>query len=254
MVGYRLLNYDWDCMVELRRRPPHSVALHGRPGLLPFFCALSFFAVFILAARDARAQLHWDASAQLGVMKRFLADRPPGTEDVGFGPTGQLTGHVALFPLVRVGGYVGHDLSPLPGDGAARHVTFGGLRAKGMLPWVRRSMRAWVFAGFGYTGVYSPSYDTTFTVDGTGGGRPGRVQGAGGGFFDVPLGIGASYKLFEPWELVVELGARFGFGHTGAVYDPGPHVRVADLPSHVRAPAGLDRFALGLTVGIMIDL
>ncbi len=218
------------------------------------FGLLSFFG----HEGEAEAQLHWDASAQLGVMKRFLANRPPSAEDVGLGPTGQLTAHVALLPLVDVGGYVGHDISPLPGDAAARNITFGGLRAKGMIPWVRGSMRAWLFAGFGYAGVYSQSYDKTFTVgDGLGNTerRPGHVQGAGGGFFEVPFGIGASYKLFKPWELCAELGGRFGFGHTGSVYElPGPEARVTGLPGQNVGPAGLDRFALGLTVGVMIDL
>ena len=222
-------------------------------GLLSFS---SFLCVSLLGEREAQAQLHWDASAQLGVMKRFLADRPAGTDDVGFGPTGQLTAHVALLPLVHVGGYFGHDISPLPGDGSARNITFGGLRAKGMIPWVRGTMRAWLFAGFGYAGVYSPSYGTTL-VEGGGGAerRQVRVQGSGGGFFDVPFGIGASYKLFPPWELCAELGARAGFGHDGSVYEhPGPQIRVPGAPGQNALPAGLDRFALGLTVGVMIDL
>jgi hypothetical protein len=191
-------------------------------------------------------------------MKRFLADRPAGTDDVGFGPAGQLTGHLALLPLVHLGGYFGHDISPLPGDGSSRHITFGGARVKGMLPWVRGSARAWIFAGFGYAGVYSPSYDTVFSfADGEGNvtRRPVRVQGAGGGFFEVPFGIGASYKLRKPWELCAELGARMGFGHGGSVYDlPGPRVRADGFPGQNALPAGLDRFALGLTLGVMIDL
>ena len=189
-------------------------------------------------------------------MKRSLTDRPAGTDDVGFGPTGQLTGHVALLPLVHVGGYLGHDISPLPGDGSARNITFGGLRVKGMIPWVRRSLRAWVFAGFGYAGAYSPSYGTTFRfLDGGAERRAVRVQGASGRFFDVPFGVGASYKLFPPWELCAELAARVGFGHDGNAYEqPGPQVRVPGGPGLNALPAGLDRFALGLTVGVMIDL
>ena len=251
MVGYRLLDYEGAGMEELPsrpRRPRFVLTSVLASGLLSFFCV----------ERDAEAQLHWDASAQLGVMKRFLANRPASTDDVGFGATGQLTGHVALLPLVHVGGYFGHDISPLPGDGAARNITFGGVRVKGLIPWFRGAARAWIFAGFGYAGVYSQSYDTTFTfVDGAGIAtrRPVHVQGAGGSFFDVPFGIGASYKLFKPWELCAELGGRFGFGHTGSVYEPpGPQVRVEGLPGQNALPAGLDRFALGLTVGVMIDL
>ncbi|MBX3219809.1 MAG: hypothetical protein KF795_04770 [Labilithrix sp.] len=220
--------------------------------------ALAVAALLALGPREASAQLHWDASAQVGVMKRVLTRRQPGAEDAGFGPTGQLTGHVALLPLIHAGGYFGHDISPMPGDAAARNITFGGARVKGILPWLRGSTRTWVFAGFGYAGVYAPSYATTFAIvdgDGTSARRPVRVAGAGGGFFEVPFGIGASYRLFKPWELSAELGARAGFGHSGTVYEaPGPGVTVPDGPSQRAAPAGLDRFAVGLTVGVMIDL
>lgn len=248
MVGYRLFDYEGQRMVELYSRRHHGLVSTIAPVLLSFsFCT-----------RDAQAQVHWDASAQLGVMKRFLANRPEGTGDASFGPTAQLTGHLALLPLVHVGGYFGHDISPMPGDAAARNITFGGIRAKGMIPWVGGSVRAWVFAGFGYAGIYSRSYDTTFSMTDSAGvdqRRPVRVQGAGGAFFDVPFGIGASYKLFKPWELCGELSGRFGFGHTGSVYElPGPQVRVEGLPHQSAMPAGLDRFALGLTVGVMIDL
>lgn len=215
-------------------------------------------AVFALAfPRAAAAQLHWDASAQVGVMKRFMASRPTGADDAGFGPVGQLTAHVALLPLVHFGAYVAHDVSPLPGDAAARDITFGGARVKGVLP-VAGALRAFAFAGFGYAGVYARSYETALFTR-TGGGDPVRrsvhVEGAGGSFFDVPFGIGASYKLRKPWELVAELGARVGFGHTGSVYeDPGPQVKVPGLPDQNALPSGLDRFALGLTVGMMVDL
>lgn len=211
-----------------------------------------------LASRGAGAQLHWDASAQIGAMKRVLAQRHRGADDAGFGPTGQLTGHLALLPLIHVGGYFGHDISPMPNDASARQITFGGARVKGVLPWLRGSTRTWVFAGFGYAGVYAPSYATTFALaksDGTTERQPVRVAGAGGGFFEVPFGIGASYRLFKPWELCAELGGRVGFGHSGSVYEPpGPGVAVPGGASQRVAPAGLDRFAVGLTVGVMIDL
>src|SRR5690606_37872691 len=80
-----------------------------------------------------------------------------------------------------------------------------------------------------------------------------EVEGGGGTFFEVPFGIGASYKLYKPWELCAELGARAGFGHSGTIYDPpGPGVAVSDFAGQRASPAGLDRFALGLTVGVML--
>lgn len=213
----------------------------------------------LLSSHEAFAQLHWDASAQVGVVKRFLARTPSGGHDASFGPTGQLTAHVALLPLVHVGGYFGHDISPLPiGDGTARNITFGGLRAKGMLPFVHGSMHAWLFAGFGYAGVYQQSFDSTFAKPNPLGGtelRAGHVEGAGGSFFELPFGMGASYSFFKPWELCVELGAKVGFGHDGSVYAaPGPQLTIPNDVSQNVLPAGLDRFSLGLTVGILADL
>jgi hypothetical protein len=205
--------------------------------------------------RAAQAQLHWDASAQVGAMKRsFLASRP----DPGFGPSAQLAAHVALLPLVHVGGYLSFDRSPLPGDEPTRSVFAGGVRGKAMLPWIRGQARAWVFAGLGYAALYAPSYTRTFDVpDGSGAvtPRPGKVEGGGGTFFEAPIGVGVSYKLFPPWELSAELGARFGFGHGGSVYDPpGLGIAFEDDATERARPAGLDRLALGLTIGVLADL
>ena len=196
--------------------------------------ALLFVVSGELLAPPAAAQLHWDASAQAGVLKRVLGGRPGGGPDAGFGPVAQLTGHVALFPLVRVGGYLGHDISPMGGDLSARDLTWGGVRAKLMSPWPRGAFRAWLFAGFGIEGVYARSSAL-----------PGaRVEGAGGHFFEVPFGLGSSYTFRKPFALCAELGMRAGFGHTGSAYRPR-------LP--LVAP-GVDRFAIGLTVGFMLDL
>lgn len=209
-----------------------------------------------LFPRASHAQLHWDAALQAGVEKRFL-DRPDGGPNAGFGPIAQVSVHVALIPLVRVGGYFGHHVSPTDGIASTRQVTFGGLRFKGMVPWVRGSARAWIFSGFGYSGAYAPSYrgpTPTILIPGA---TPYRVEGAGGSFFEVPFGIGASYKVYKPWELFAELGGRAGFGHSGTLYEPGP--RYAGYPSgpstliEGRAPAGLDLFAVGLTVGALVD-
>jgi hypothetical protein len=216
------------------------------------------FAACALAGGDARAQVHWAASAQVGVMKRFFSHAAGG--EPGFGPTAELTGDVALLPIVHVGAYFGHDISPLSSsaDAAARDITFGGARVRGVLPWPGGHFRTWVFVGFGYAGVYSRSYSTTFAVpDGLGGTTPQRVhvEGAGGGFFEIPVGIGASYKLRKPWELCAELGMKVGFGHSGSVYEsPGPEVALPGNTGQNVAPSGTDQLALGLTVGVLLDL
>jgi len=219
------------------------------------------FAVAIaksLSPETAHAQLHWDASAQVGVMKRVLVDRPSGGGDAGFGPVGQLSGHVALLPLVRLGAYFGHDISPVQGDPSARDITFGGVRAKIMSPWPRGSLRAWFFVGFGYAGVYGRSTSAPRVFPGPPGSpsvtREATVEGAGGGFFEVPFGLGASYKLRKPWELCAELGMRAGFGHSGSVYEaPGPQVTSAGQPDSNALPNGRDRFGIGLTLGVLVD-
>ncbi len=193
-------------------------------------CALGVLAV----PRLAEAQLHWDASLQGGVMKRFLASQPAGARDAGFGPFVELEGHVALLPLVRVGGYLGTEISPRGGDPSARNITWGGLRAKVMSPWPRGDLRLWLFLGFGIAGVYEPSYRTAAPANTL-------MGGAGGHFFEVPLGIGVSYKLRKPLELCAELGKRIGFADSGSTYDGA-------------GSTGKDRFAIGLSLGVLVDL
>lgn len=214
-------------MAELRRRRRLGI------GIVAVACAL-------LLPRESTAQLHWDAAAQVGVNKRFVGN----AADPGFGPIGQVSGHVALLPLMRVGGYFGHEMSPESADAAPlTQITFGGVRVKGMLPWVRGTFRAWVFTGFGYARIYAPSYAIEKTTV--------RLQGEGGGFFNVPVGLGASYTFFKPWALCAELGGRVGFGHTGKVYE-APNQTLAN-PTEYRRTAGVDRFALGLTVGFLVE-
>ena len=215
-------------------------------------CALS-------ASPAAEAQLHWDAAAQVGGMKRVLAVRPSGGKDAGIGPVGELSAHVALLPLVRVGAYFGHDISPLGGDASARDLTWGGLHAKIMSPWPRGAFRAWLFVGFGYAGVYQRSTSGPRVFPGPAGmpavTSDAVVHGTYGGFFDVPFGIGASYKLRKPWELCAELGMHTGFAFRGRAYDdPGPRVSSAGRDDAHALPAGEDQFAVGLTVGVLIDL
>ncbi len=216
-------------------------------------------AASLLVATTSHAQLHWDASAQAGVMTRVLTSRPAGGEGAGFGPTAQIAGHVALLPLVRFGGYFGHDISPMGGDMSARDLTWGGIRAKIMSPWPRGAFRAWLFLGFGYSGVYARSTAAPRVFPGPPGTPSVReaavVQGAGGGFFEVPFGLGASYTFRKPFALCAELGMRTGLGHSGSVYeDPGPRVRSAGRPDSNALPAGMYRFGAGLTVGILVDL
>jgi hypothetical protein len=169
----------------------------------------------LLFAREARAQLHYDVSAEAGVMKRFLSNRPPGAGNAGFGPAAQFTGHLALLPLVHVGAYVGGDVSPVS-HGKTREIGDAGLHVKGFLPLFPKSMRAYIFTGFGYAG-----------------------NTAGGGFFDVPFGLGASYKFRKPFSVFAELGGRAEFADSGHAYAAGNSE---------------DRLGLSLAIGLMVDL
>jgi hypothetical protein len=234
------------------------------PRLLVRVAATVAFVVALFAPRLAHAQIHMDASLQGGVMKRFIGNRAPGSDDAGFGPTAELNAHVALLPLIRIGAYVGHDISPVSGDQSpTRDLTWFGLRAKVMPPFPG-DFKPYAFAGFGYAIVYQRSYHTTANIP-TGIGDdtkpfPATVQGAGGSFFDVPLGVGMEYKLAGPIALCAELTAHIGFGWTGSVYDdnppdsPGPQLSVAGMPDNNAQPIGNDAIGLGLTVGLMLDL
>ena len=175
--------------------------------------ALAAFACAIFFAPEIRAQVHWDVSAEAGVAKRFLANRPKGAGDAGFGPSAQLASHLALLPLVHVGAYLGGDVSPVA-KADTRLIGDGGLHVKGILPFFPKSTRGWIFTGFGVA-----------------------VQNHGG-FFEVPFGLGASYKFWPGWSVFAELGAKVGFAEHGSAY---------------RGGSSVDRFATGLSLGIMLD-
>jgi hypothetical protein len=219
----------------------------------------------VASPRSARAQLHADASAQAGPIKRWLASKPEGGADATFGAQAQLAGHVALLPLVRAGGYATFDVTGA-GD-ATRFFAGGGLHVKLLAPLPSRTHRVWLFAGLGLLGAWSPAYTSTFTVQ-----RPldvvpfvseGRAEGASGRLFEVPVGAGVSRKLWGPYALTAELGLRLGFAHGGSLYEAPGRAFVEtsrrSFPSVFEAggrapPQGLDRFAVGLTVGVLYDM
>jgi hypothetical protein len=207
-------------------------------------------------SRSASAQVHWDVGAQVGAMRRIFIG---GTGDGGFGPVATVQGHVALLPLIRVGGYFSHDIAPTTDDAAARHVTSGGLRVKGNLPWLRGKVHAWVLLGFGYAGVYGPSYHQPLNVvtsaSPTPVSRDALVTGAGGSHFEVPVGVGFGYRFRRPWELTLELGSRFGFGFSGSLYnDPGRFALPAGEAPARLSPVGADSVAPFLVLGLSLDL
>jgi len=205
-------------------------------------------AVALLAtAQDGRAQVRWDASLQGGVNERILTS---GAGSAGLGPIVDLKAHAALLPLVRIGAYAAYEVSPSSGE-RLRQIAAAGLDARVALPLLRGDWHSWAFLGAGYAGVRAPSYGTSLVDPITRATTPASVASGGGGFVEVPLGVGAAYRVRRPWELCVELGGKIGFLHNGSVYEG----RTAVAPSgSLRVdPAGNDTWAIFLTVGVGID-
>lgn len=191
----------------------------------------------LAATRRATAQVNWDVGAELGVMERVATGRDPGAPGPSPGPTGELHAHVALVPMVRIGAYVAHDISPVSGL-PAREITEAGLRARLSPPILSGPWRAWLFLGAGYASAYEPSHDAA--VPGATAARATQVAGASGGMLDVPFGLGAGCKLRRPWQIFAELGGRVGLAFSGALYG-----RVAGEPYE-----GRDSLAVSLSVGV----
>jgi hypothetical protein len=224
-----------------------------RPRPTRSLAALGVVALLVLPTR-ASAQLHWAVGVDAGPMKRFVTDRPPSGADAGLGGIVQLRADVAVIPLVHVGTYIAHDVSPISAM-PARQITEGGLTTRVTVPFGSHRLRAWIFAGFGYAGAYEPSYRTTQVA-----GQPPavldvEVGGAGGAFFEVPAGVGVAYKLTRPWEIIAELGTRIGFGFRGSLYDTslGRGATSGSGAARSVAVAGDDSAALFLALGVALD-
>jgi hypothetical protein len=186
-----------------------------------------------LSAPPALAQVHWDAGAQVGVMERLTTGGPPGSPTPTPGPVFQLQGHVALVPMVRIGAYVAHDISPVDSV-PARQITGAGLRAKVAPPLLSGPWHTWAVLGVGVAHAYEPSH----SVPGPSGSL--TVGSAEGGILDIPVALGLGYRVRgprDPWEISTELGCRFGVAFFGSLYDGGPR----------------DSFALSLSVGVTLD-
>jgi hypothetical protein len=198
-------------------------------------------AAMALVPRSAHAGgVHWDLGAEVGPIERFRTGLGPAAKTPG--PGGQAEGfaHVALLPMVRVGAYVSHDFTPSPGA-ADRQTTEAGLHLKLTPPLLRAPWTAWVFAGAGYARVYAQS--TTRLNPGA---APTSLGGAGGGLFEVPLGVGLGVRA-RPWVIFAELGVRFGVATTGTLYD------AARCPCAGPTYPGEDSFAVGLSLGVSLE-
>ena len=68
--------------------------------------------------------------------------------------------------------------------------------------------------------------------------RSAQTLHPGGGYFEIPAIVGASYRVRKPFVFLMELGGRFGFGFWGSYYD---------------GRAGTDTVSIAPSFGIGID-
>jgi hypothetical protein len=218
----------------------------------------------LACASDAQAQLHWDVGVHGGVTKRFLTDRrciqKTTCRDANMGPIIGGQGHIALNRFVRVGGYAQFEISPLDGaPSSSRSMLALGLQGKLISPWPTRAWRLWLTLGVGYVAVWAPSYTITLFPDPDPqglGSYPATVDPSGGGFLEVPLGVGVSYRVYKPVVVYAELLGRFGGGFWGTLYgeNGGRNATSPLLGRSTIPPAGNDLFSLGLVAGVGFDI
>lgn len=178
----------------------------------------------MFGASVARAQVHWDASLALSATKRVLSERPHRGSDALPGPMVELRGEMALLPMVRVGGYVGHDVANVP-SGPTRFHTSAGLRSQVVLPFVRtRGVIPYVALGMGGTHLLAS----------------GAQLSQSGFSTHAFVGLGSLFPVRGPWALFVEMAPRWGFSFWGDAYGPD------------RLGGGKDTLALLLTVGVSL--
>jgi hypothetical protein len=212
------------------------------------------FAVLPLVwASSASAQLHWDASVHAGAYERFVVS---GLGTALPGPTAGMQGHIALFPFIRAGVYASWDMSPTNGRAPPREFFSFGAQGKVFSPWPSGDLRLFLTAGVGYAGVLAPG---GYTVPLQPRNDPmvymATVDGSGGGFAEIPVGIGVSYRLRTPYLVYAEVLSRFGMGFWGTLYGEkgGRNAREPTLGTQAIGMDGYDLFALGLVVGIGLD-
>ncbi len=220
-----------------------------------FVLALSIASTTLV--RGAQAQLRGDLGAYGGVSQRVIS--PATTGGALPGPLLGLEGHVALFPLLRIGAYVHGELSPTNNQVASREMLAVGARIKVVPPWPRGDWRIWFALGVGYVGAYSPAYTQSLTlqpIDGVATTKHLAVESAGGGFVELPISVGVAYRKWKPFMLFAELTGRIGFAFSGSLYgSTGGRGAKDDVgaPSAI-ASDGHDVFGVGLALGLGFDL
>jgi hypothetical protein len=179
-------------------------------------------------------------------MQRFATGADPGSTSPEPGVVGELHAHVAIFPMLRLGPYVAHDVAPLT-RAPAREITEGGLRAKLTPPLLGAPWQTWAFVGVGYARAYEPSHalpaepaPQSISV------IPRFAPGQGGGIVEARLGLGLGLRLDRRWEAFLELDGRAGLLFVGSLFDRG-------ACGCGEAYAGKDSFALSLSLGLSLN-
>lgn len=176
----------------------------------------------------ARAQTHWDVGAQAGATERIAT--ASGAPARSPGPSVEIHGHVAVYPLVRIGAYGTFELSPTSGM-RDRLIYGGGGRVKLTPPLLPAPWHVWAFLGAGFAYAQLPdSGESTPTAE-------------------FPVGLGLGRKLSGPWELCAELAARLDVAglswHEPVPLPPG-------VPASGDNPSGGDVLAVSLSVGVSL--
>lgn len=208
-------------------------------------------ALSLFAARPALAQ-HYDVSFNAGVSKRFMSG---GSLEGSTGPIIGLAGDIALAPLFRFGVYLDEELA-YDGEPKSPYITTVGGRIKFLPPLGSDKVKAWIFVGFGYGALIAPSYTQTIgpTADNQSANQQGTALKDGGSFLEIPFGLGASYKLREPWVVLAELCGRAAVSSSGSYFDPTGRPAVTASGESTGLVTGEESFAIIFTVGIGIDL
>jgi hypothetical protein len=175
------------------------------------------------------AQVRWDASAEVGAMTRFSSGGALGAPSAALGPSAELLAHLAVLPMLRLGGYLAYDLSPVAG--AVRSLGSAGLDARLSPPLLPVPWRVFASVGIGYGAADGPGPFEGPRVD---------APFARGGFLELPVALALAYRLDRTWETFVEVGGKVGLWFTGSLYGEGAYL-------------GRDSFALSLSLGVNLN-
>jgi hypothetical protein len=223
-------------------------------GVIPKLLALAIPASVLALSGAAGAQaVHYDLGASVGVSQHVQTDIEDGNANPGPGVVGEIQGHIAAAPMLRVGLYALYDYSPRSGE-PARNFFGGGLSLRILPPIFRtRCTFWWIGLGLGYEEVTAAGFNTTVTNSSTNAAENVSFPATTGGELEIPLSIGVARRIKKPLVLFAEIGTRFGVASFGDYYAGRPGVDTSSNTDLLAFAPGNDTFAFFLSGGIMID-